>query len=128
MSGGHAERKDEYAGNGELAVMRMARALDLFRAMDNTMPSQVISVFLEIAASPDGIETRLLPERVGLTQASVSRAIHYLAETNWKDRRKPGLHLIVRRINPEDARQRIAALTLKGRSLAQQIESILGDD
>jgi len=93
------------------AVERLAKAINLFREMDNTIPSQVISVFLEVASSHDGVETRSLPERVGLSQASVSRAILHLAETNWMGKNKPGLRLITTRVSGKDARQRIAALT-----------------
>lgn len=112
---------------GEPAVRRMARAINLFRAMDNTIPSQVISVFLEVAASGEEIETRLLPDRVGLTQTSVSRAILYLSDTDWKDKNKPGLRLIVRHVGQRDARQRVVGLTSKGRRLVGKIEAALSE-
>lgn len=112
----------------EHAVKKMARAVELFRALDNTIPSQVISVFLEIAASEGGIETRLLPERVGLTQASVSRALLYLSETDWHDTSRPGLELIVRRVSARDARQRVVELSPKGRKLARRIERVLTEE
>lgn len=107
------------------AVTRLAKAVNLFREMDNTMPSQVISVFLEVASSHHGVETRSLPERVGLSQASVSRAILYLAEADWVGKNKPGLRLVTSRVSRKDARQRIVTLTPKGRSLARQIERVL---
>lgn len=109
------------------AAKKMARAIELFRALDNTIPSQAISVYLEIAASEDGIETRLLPERVGLTQASVSRALLYLSETNWHDTGKPGFSLVVRRVSAKDARQRVAELSPTGRRLARRLEAVLGE-
>ena len=107
------------------AVERLANAINLFRAMDNTIPSQVVSVFLEVAASSEGIEARRLPCRVGLSQASVSRALLYLADTDWKDKSKPGLRLIVRRNSARDARQRVVQLTPKGRRLVREIEAAL---
>lgn len=110
---------------GDRGVKRMARAIDLFREMDNTIPSQVISVFLEVAGFPDGIETRQLPDRVRLTQASVSRAILYLSDTHWKDKSKTGLHLILRRAGSQDARQRVVKLSPKGRRLVRKIEATL---
>lgn len=112
----------------ESPVERLAKAIDLFRAMDNTIPSQVVSVFLEVAANSEGIETRRLPRRVGLTQASVSRALLYLADTDWKDKSKPGLRLIVRRTSARDARQRIVQLTPKGRRLVREIEAAFDGD
>ena len=108
------------------AAEKMATAIELFRALDNTIPSQVISVYLEIAASEDGIETRLLPERAGLTQASVSRALLYLSEQNWPDTGKRGLELVVRRVSSRDARQRVVELSPKGRKLARKLEAVLG--
>lgn len=87
----------------------------------------MISVYLEIAASEDGIETRLLPERVGLTQASVSRALLYLSETDWPDTSKSGLDLVVRRVSARDARQRVVELSPKGRKLARRLEAVLSE-
>ena len=109
----------------EPAVERLAKAINLFRAMDNTIPSQVVSVFLEVAANNEGIEARRLPPRVGLTQASVSRALLYLADTDWKDKSKPGLRLIVRQTSARDARQRVVQLTPKGQRLVREIEATL---
>lgn len=109
----------------KIAVMKMERVIDLFRAMDNVLPSQVISVFLVVARSREPLETRHLPNLTGLTQSSVNRALTYLRHTHWSDKKKPGLNLITQKVHPLDARQREASLTPKGRKLAQQIDEII---
>ena len=62
-----------------------------------------------------------------MTQSSVNRALIYLQDTHWKDRTKPGLRLIVQKVHPLDARQRITTLTPRGHKLVQQIEEIIND-
>jgi DNA-binding MarR family transcriptional regulator len=64
---------------------------------------------------------------VGLTQASVSRALFYLSETDWHDTSKPGLNLVVRRVSARDARQRVVELSPRGRKLASRLEAVLGE-
>ena len=61
-----------------------------------------------------------------MTQSSVNRCLIDLQEGHPK-KNKPGLHLIVQRVHPLDARQREASLTPKGRKLVQQIEEIIND-
>lgn len=104
----------------------LAKTLELFRELDPTLPSQVIAVFLEIANAEDGeLETRDLPDRVGLAQSSVNRALTYLSDRHWSDKDKPGLQLIEHRLHPLDRRQRIAVLSPKGKTFVRKIEEYL---
>ena len=109
------------------ALMKLDRLIDLFRAMDQNLPTQVVSVFLAVARSKEPLETRRLPDLTGMTQSSVNRALIYLQDTHWGDRKKPGLKLIIQKVHPLDARMREASLTPKGRKLAAQIEEIIND-
>lgn len=105
------------------AVRKLSRALDLFRAMDPELPTQVIEVFCTIAQH-DEVQTRDLPDMTGLTQSSVNRAVTYLADHHWRDRSKTGLKLIAQRTDPMDRRQRVVSLTPKGVKLSRQLEEI----
>jgi len=107
------------------ALVQLDRVVSLFRQMDPIMPSQVVSVFLAIARSKEPLETRLLPNKVGLSQSAVNRALTYLQDTHWKDRTKPGLKLIAYRPHPMDARQRLASLSPRGHQVAAEIREII---
>lgn len=107
------------------ALKKMNRCVDLFRSMDAGLSSQTISVFLAVALSPDHMETRDLSTKTGLTQGSVNRALTYMQEKHWKNPDKPGLKLVIQKVHPLDARQRVVSLTIRGRKLADQIREII---
>ena len=107
------------------ALVKLDRVVSLMRQMDPIMPTQVISVFLAIAKSKEPLETRLLPNKVGLSQSAVNRALTYLQDTHWKDHTKPGLKLIAYRPHHLDARQRLASLSPRGQQLVAQIKEII---
>lgn len=104
-------------------IKSFSSIISMFRALDPLLSIQVIDVFLEVARARDGeIETRDLPDRVGLSQSSTNRALTYLAEHDWKDKSKPGLGLIEHHVSTMDRRQRLARLTGKGKMLVKKIE------
>lgn len=109
------------------AIRKADQIINLFRGMDNTIPSQVISVFLAVAkvSLDEELETRRIPEKVGLSHAATQRALTYLGDTHWKDKEKPGLNLTTYRVSLRDARQRVVELTPKGRKLVHQIDEII---
>ena len=109
------------------ALAKLDRLIDLFRAMDQTLPTQVVSVFLAIARSEEPLETRRIPNMCGMTQSSVNRALTYLQHVHWSIKGKPGLKLITQKVSMLDARQREATLTPKGHQMAAKIEEIIND-
>ena len=108
-------------------ISMVHQAVELFRTLDPYLPSQVISVFLEVAANDGPVETRDLPKKLGMPQSSVNRALTTLAETHWKDREKPGLFLLEHRVSPLDRRQRLVQLTPKGKKMVADIERLFRD-
>lgn len=108
-----------------IALVKAEKIIDLFRGLDSTLPTQVVAVFLAIAKQTEPLETRRLPDMVGLSQSSINRALTYLQDTHWSDRHRPGLKLIDQQVSRMDARQRVVELTPKGRKLANQIEEII---
>lgn len=83
-------------------------------------------VVLTYVASQEGKSSVLLskdmPDALMLTQTTVSRALGVLGDGGYtKDK---GLKLVTLSVDPSDERQRVVALTPRGRQLAAQI---LGD-
>lgn len=106
------------------ALIKMDRAISLFRNLDSELPTQVVSIFLAIARKGE-CYTRELPDSVGLSTSAVNRGLTYLGDHHWRDRSKAGLKLVAQRVDPMDRRQRIAELTPRGRSIVKQLEEIL---
>lgn len=99
------------------------KALQDFRILipDGTMNH--LFVFLEIADALGAVETRYLPDMLDMTQTTINRTLHTLAEGSYL--RHDGLKLVKFTVHPEDARQRLVDLTPKGRALAKKIKDTL---
>lgn len=105
------------------AFRRMIQAVKLFRELRDDMPSQAISTFLVVAASPSGsIQMSDLSDRLDMTQSSTSRNVALLSAI---DRRKnPGFGLLKWELDPVDFRKKVVSLTPKGQRLAARLAEL----
>ena len=81
-------------------------------------------IFLYVAARPDkNIETRDLPDALGMTQTTINRCMNSMADRSYLH--QDGFGILRVDIHAVDNRQRIVSLTQKGKELAQKMEAIL---
>lgn len=106
-----------------VTLKNFQKALQDFRMLlpDGTMNH--LYLFLEIAEATAPIETRDLPELLDMTQTTINRTLHTLAEGSYL--RAEGLKLVKLSVHPADARQRLVELTPKGRALAKKLKETL---
>lgn len=101
---------------------RLRKSIDLLRTFDKEIPGQVISVFFYIC-SHNGCTTTSMPKSLNLAQSSISRCTDWLSDYHRLG--KPGMGLIVKRIDPADRRVRRLFLTPKGELVKEQIKELL---
>jgi DNA-binding MarR family transcriptional regulator len=99
------------------------RALVCFRELIPDGTLNHLHLFLEIYNSSDPIETRDLPDRLSMTQTTINRTLHTLAQGSYL--RREGLQLITISVLPEDQRQRVVTVSPKGAALGDQLKEIL---
>jgi DNA-binding MarR family transcriptional regulator len=104
-------------------LRNLQKALQDFRMLlpDGTLNH--LYVFLEVARHSQDIETRELPDMLDMTQTTINRTLHTLAEGSYL--RSRGLELLKVSVHPADARQRLVELTPKGRAFAKKLEETL---
>src|SRR5262249_29962955 len=99
-------------GEGDLIMERLAKAIGAFRAMNPSIASEHMTVFLLIALSPDGITSRQLQKQTGLSQSAISRASTAFGKTHYRG--KPGLDMLEIEPDPKHAQRHIYSLNAKG--------------
>jgi DNA-binding MarR family transcriptional regulator len=83
-------------------------------------------IFLYIAArNNEIIETRDLPDALGMTQTTINRCMNSFADKSYLH--SEGFGLLSLEVHPEDNRQRIVSLTTKGKALATKMMEIAYD-
>ena len=98
-------------------LIKVADALNLMTEVYYKATLNHLRVFLYIAAHNDSvIETRELPDALGMTQTTVNRCMRSMADRSYIH--ETGFKLLRITINPKDERQRIVELTAKGKQLA----------
>jgi len=103
---------------------KVADALQLMSDMYYKTTVNHVRVFLYIAANNDKIiETRDLPDALGMTQTTLNRTMRSMADRSYIH--ESGLKILRIQINPQDERQRIVELTPKGKQLALELERII---
>lgn len=103
---------------------KVANALQLMSDMYYKTTVNHVRVFLYIAANNDKIiETRDLPDALGMTQTTLNRTMRSMADRSYIH--ESGLKILRIQINPQDERQRIVELTPKGKQLALELERII---
>ena len=107
-----------------LQLDRMRQASELLTQIYYKATINHLSIFLYIAARGDEvIETRELPDALGMTQTTINRSIRSMADRSYIH--EVGFGLLRQSVNPSDERQRIVELTPKGKVLAKQMEELL---
>lgn len=109
------------------SMEKLEKVMDLFTDEHYKITGNMMKVFAYIAARPDKvIETRHLPEELGLPQTTINRLVRTMADRSYL--REEGLKWLRLTTDAYDERQRIVEVTAKGRVLANKIRAIMEDD
>lgn len=104
-----------------VTIGQIAKALNLFRTLDNELPMGAMITLLALADGKEHEMQSLLPI-TGLSNTSLTRALLYLSDRHWSRKsRKGGLFLIEKRLNPLDERRKLVKLTKKGQTFIREL-------
>lgn len=107
------------------ALLKLKRALELFRAIEPRMPSSYVDAYLSVALEPGKGPTEYAKDMQTI-QPIASRV---LLEIGSKAReREEGLGLVDRQANPETLRSHEYFLTQKGKRLLHGLFKVFGAD
>lgn len=104
------------------SLSRLDGALDFLRQMDANITIQGWRVFLAIVRTP-GISQSALEDTVGISQSSISR--HVLTLGKYAAFNVPGLGLIETEENPQNRREKLCNLTVKGKRVAEKLAALI---
>ena len=100
-------------------------AWEALRLMHREIPAQAVTVPLYVA-SHNPCHKQAIEEDQGLTTASCSRMIDFLADGNGRAKVKtPGLGLITKITDPGNRRRHLLKLTPKGEALVNLTKQII---
>lgn len=106
---------------------QMRKAAELLQEIYYKATVNHLSIFLYIASRGDEvIETRDLPDALGMKQTTINRSIRSMADRSYIH--EVGFGLLRQSVNMTDERQRIVELTPKGKMLAKQMEELLNGE
>ena len=108
--------------NSTARLNDLFRALEEFRKLDPTMPSQTAAIFLYVAVHP-GCTMKDVAEALGTSESSVSRNVSALSD--WHRLKRPGLGLVTKDYDPYELRRRIINLTPKGQRVLNSLSAIM---
>jgi len=109
------------------SMIKLQAVMDVFTDEHYKITANMIAVFCYLAARSDKIiETRHMPEELGLPQTTINRLVRTMADRSYL--REEGLKWLRITTDMEDERQRIVELTPKGHALANKIREIMEDD
>lgn len=118
-----SEIPDEIVGRiTDEQMWRLCRVHELFRQIDTEVPGQLVSVFCFIA-SHNPCNLQAIEKGLGLSPNSTSRNTDWLSTHHRLG--KPGMKLIVKKVDPFNARRRIVELTNEGYEMVDKIKRIL---
>tara|TARA_E500000331_G_scaffold161827_1_gene156833 strand:- start:109 stop:504 length:396 start_codon:yes stop_codon:yes gene_type:complete len=115
-------------------VERLANAIECIRTFDedhgsSELPIQVLTILLYVGAHNECHKQALEEDLPGMTRASVSRNTDWLSKQHRlilpSGKRRPGLGLIKKEVDPTDRRRSVLTLTKRGEELLTQIKDIL---
>tara|TARA_B100001250_G_C19568138_1_gene686443 strand:- start:20 stop:415 length:396 start_codon:yes stop_codon:yes gene_type:complete len=115
-------------------VERLANAIECIRTFDeehgsSELPIQVLTILLYVGAHNGAHKQALEEDLPGMTRASVSRNTDWLSKQHRlilpSGKRRPGLGLIKKEVDPTDRRRSVLTLTKRGEELLTQIKDIL---
>jgi len=115
-------------------IDQLAKAIELIRTFDeahgsNELPIQVLTILLYVGAHNECHKQALEEDLPGMTRSSVSRNTDWLSKQHRlilpSGKRRPGLGLIKKEVDPADRRRSTLTLTEKGEELIEQVKQIL---
>lgn len=101
----------------------MLEFMEILRKLDREVPAQLISTLLYVA-SHDGCHKQALEEDLEFTTASGSRNTDYLSPKHRLGN-KNGCNLIIKEVDPSNARRLQLRLTDQGHALIQRLKHVL---
>jgi len=102
----------------------MFDVVNSFRKIGNEIQAQTMQTFLFIAMCENReIAMSSLAQRLGMSQASVSRNISYFMKTNRLHQAGPGF--LETREDPKERRRKLVKLTNKGHMFYEELASFL---
>ena len=109
------------------SITKLQAVMDVFTAEHYKITANMIAVFCFVADRSDKIiETRHMPEELGLPQTTINRLVRTMADRSYL--REEGLKWLRITTDMQDERQRIVELTPKGRALANKVREIIEND
>lgn len=102
-------------------VNRWMQGLEVFRAIEPTMPTQLVYTFLMVATH-EGITATEIMQKSGFKLSTLSRHLLDLGRRNRM--KQPGYELVEPRQDDTDIRRKLLYLTPKGRLIFQQLARI----
>mgnify|MGYP001405217062 CR=1 FL=1 len=117
----------------DLSIDRLFEAIECIRTFDTEHNSHEMSISVLISllyiGSRNDCHKQALEEDLLLTKASASRNTDMLSKHHRlllpSGKRKPGLGLIRKEVDPGDRRRTLLTLTKKGETLFTQVKQIL---
>ena len=117
----------------DLSIDKLLEAIELIRNNNPTNGSQEISISvlctLLYVGSRNECHKQALEEDLEMTRASTSRNTDMLSKHHRlliaSGKRKPGLGLIRKEVDPTDRRRTVLTLTKKGETLFTQLKDVL---
>lgn len=105
-----------------VALAKMLRAVQIFRALDAGMPLRLVAVFVAVSEE-GGLGVTELARRLQIPSGSTSRAVAALSDRHWI-KGKTGLGLLS---TTQIGQMKRVDLTAKGRALAESLAAVLED-
>jgi DNA-binding MarR family transcriptional regulator len=103
-------------------MWKLFQVHELFREKDVEVPAQLVSVFCYIA-SHNPCHLQAIEAGTGLSPNSTSRNTDWLSSHHRLG--KPGMGLIVKKLDPTNHRRRFVELTEHGHEMVSKIKEIL---
>lgn len=103
------------------ALAKFYACIEEMRKIDPEMQAHTINIFVMVCLNP-GITMKDLGERLGVSQATMSRNIAALGKVHRLNR--PGYDLLQAEEDPVERRRKIVNLTAKGKRVKESLEAI----
>lgn len=101
-------------------------AVEEVRKLSPEMPAVRLSILLLVSQSEEGLTYKEIMDITGLSNASVSRNVNALSETDRHGEK--GMGLVVTITDPNDWRRKAVVLSRPGKALMRKLLLILNND
>jgi len=111
--------------NAGRKLRRVVDIIEELRKLSPEMQIQTAMTLLQVGLEP-GITMKRLCEKVGISQASISRNVAILGDGLRPE--KPGFKLLTAKEDPYERRRKIVTLTPAGVRVCNSLESYISDE